>query len=286
VSKLNNSLLKGRVSALLTKHKKEQVIKPIFEQATGCRVDVLSDYDTDMFGTFTGDVERPGTQLETARMKARRAIDISGLDIGLSSEGSFGPHPSIPFVPLNIELVMLIDDRGKLEICGEWSGSDTNYSRETVDSLDKAKEFAVMAGFPQHQLVVKPASGQPRDLIKGIHEYEELAKAIAWAISLSPERRAIIETDMRAHANPTRMANILKATQNLIDKLNSVCSACGAPGFWISERKIGLPCEWCETPTNEILSEISKCLKCGNVHEHLYPRGKKASAGRCPNCNP
>jgi hypothetical protein len=286
VSKQNNSLLKGRVSALLTKHKKEKVIKPLFEQATGCRVEVLSNFDTDQFGTFTGVVERPGTQLETAKIKARRAIEISGLDIGLSSEGSFGPHPSIPFVPLNIELVMLIDDTEKLEICGEWSGTDTNYSRETVDSLDKAKEFAAMAGFPQHQLVVKPASAQTGELIKGIYEYDELVKAIAWAISLSPERLAIIETDMRAHANPTRMANILKATQNLIDKLNSVCSVCGTPGFWISERKIGLPCEWCEMPTNEIMSEISACQKCGHLRENLYPKGKKASAGRCPNCNP
>lgn len=31
-------LFKGRKAALLTKHKKEQVIKPVFEMATGCQV--------------------------------------------------------------------------------------------------------------------------------------------------------------------------------------------------------------------------------------------------------
>lgn len=286
MSNQNSSLLKGRVSALLTKHKKEQVIKPALETATGCRVEVLSNYDTDIFGTFTGDIDRPGTQLETARLKARRSMEISGFDIGLSSEGSFGPHPLIPFVPLNIEYVMLIDDRENLQIWGEWSGIDTNYSRETVDSLVKAEKFAALVGFPQHQLVVKPASGQPTDLIKGIFEYDELTRAFNWAISLSPERKAIVETDMRAHANPTRMANILKATQNLIAKLNSACPECNTPGFWLTERRAGLPCEWCETPTNEIMAEIYSCARCGKKEERMYPKGKKASAGRCPVCNP
>ena len=286
MSKHNNSLLKGRVSALLTKHKKEQVIKPAFEMATGCRIEVLSNYDTDIFGTFTGDVDRPGTQLETARIKAKRGMEVSGLDIGLSSEGSFGPHPSVSFVPLNIEYVMLVDDREKLEIWGEWSGIDTNYSRETVDSIVKAERFAALVGFPQHQLVVKSSMTNSKELIKGISDHDALVKAVDWAISLSPERRAIIETDMRAHANPTRMANISKATQNLIAKLNSACPECNTPGFWLTERRAGLPCEWCEAPTNEILAEIYSCARCGKKEERMYPKGKKASAGRCPICNP
>lgn len=286
MSKHNNSLLKGRVSALLTKHKKEQVIKPAFEMATGCRIEVLSNYDTDIFGTFTGDVDRPGTQLETARIKAKRGMEVSGLDIGLSSEGSFGPHPSVSFVPLNIEIVMLIDKKESFEIWGEWSGSDTNYSRETVDSFVKAEKFAVLVGFPQHQLVVKPSMINSKELIKGISDHDALVKAVDWAISLSPERSAIIETDMRAHANPTRMANILKATQNLIAKLNSACPECNTPGFWLTERRTGLPCEWCEAPTNEILAEIYSCARCGKKEERIYPKGKKASAGRCPICNP
>jgi len=286
VSNQNIYFLKGRVSALLSKHKKEQVIKPAFEIATGCRVEVLSNFDTDIFGTFTGDVPRPGTQLETAKLKARRAMEISGFDIGLSSEGSFGPHPSIPFVPLNIEYVMLIDDREKIEIWGEWSGYDTNYSSETVDSLVKAEKFAALAGFPQHQLVVKPSMPNSKELIKGICNHDALVNAVDWAISLSPERKAIIETDMRAHANPTRMANILKATQNLIAKLNSACPECNTPGFWLTERRAGLPCEWCEMPTNEIMAEIYSCIRCGKKEERMYTKGKKAPAGRCPVCNP
>ncbi len=219
-------------------------------------------------------------------MKAKRGIEVSGFDIGLSSEGSFGPHPSISFVPLNIEIVMLIDHREELEIWGEWASSETNYSYETVDSFAKAERFATLVGFPHHQLVVKPSKANSTELIKGISKHDELVKAVDWAISLSPERRAVIETDMRAHANPTRMGNILKATQNLIEKLNSLCPACAAPGFWLHQRKPGLPCEWCEMPTNEILAEISLCQKCGHKDENIYPKGKQAPAGRCQYCNP
>lgn len=286
MSNQNSSFLKGRVSALLTKHKKEQVIKPTIEKATGCQVEVFSNFDTDIFGTFTGDVPRPSSQLETAKMKAIRAIEVSGLDIGLSSEGSFGPHPLIPFAPINIEIVMLVDQRENIKIWGEWAGSDTNYSHETVTSFAEAEKFAISAGFPEHQIVVKPALGNISEMVKGISRKDELAKAVSWAISISPEQRAIIETDMRAHANPTRMANIMKATQNLIEKLNSLCPVCNAPGFCVNKRLPGLPCEWCEMPTNEILAEVSECLKCGYKNERMYPKGIKASAGRCHYCNP
>lgn len=286
MSKQNSSFLKGRISALLTKHKKEQVIKPALEKETGLIVKVLDEFDTDVFGTFTGDVERPGTQLETARLKAKQCLEISGFDIGLSSEGSFGPHPTIAFIPYNIEIVMLIDKKEDLEIWGEWAGTETNYSQTVVDSIEKAQKFAASTLFPQHHLVVKPSNGHPQELIKGISNLQALTEAVNWAISISPDKMVKIETDMRAHANPTRMANILKATNNLINKINSLCPKCSTPGFWLSERRPGLPCEWCELPTIEILSEIYMCQKCKYTLERMHPKGEKASAGRCQNCNP
>lgn len=46
--------------------------------------------------------KRPGT---------RPKKDGVNLDIGLASEGSFGPHPLIPFLPWNVEIVLLVDNR-------------------------------------------------------------------------------------------------------------------------------------------------------------------------------
>jgi len=60
---------------------------------------------------------------------------------------------------------------------------------------------------------------------------EKLEEAFKWCLSNSRTGKVFIETDVRAHANPTRMKNIEKATHDLISKLNSTCPNCGAPGF-------------------------------------------------------
>jgi len=63
------------------------------------RVVVPAGLDTDGLGTFTGEVERPAPPRETALLKARLAIETTGLPRALASEGSFGPHPALGFVP-------------------------------------------------------------------------------------------------------------------------------------------------------------------------------------------
>ena len=46
-------LYENRKVVLLTKHKKEEVIKPIVEEALGCILQVENRFDTDKLGTFT-----------------------------------------------------------------------------------------------------------------------------------------------------------------------------------------------------------------------------------------
>ena len=87
------SVYSGRGVALLTQHGKERMIAPVLESALGCRVERVTGYDTDQLGTFTRDVPRAGTQIEAARKKARIGMELSGLSLGLASEGSFGPDP-------------------------------------------------------------------------------------------------------------------------------------------------------------------------------------------------
>lgn len=40
-----------------SKHEKERVIRPIFQEKIGCTL-YTSDFDTDQFGTFTGEILR------------------------------------------------------------------------------------------------------------------------------------------------------------------------------------------------------------------------------------
>ncbi|MFM8364629.1 MAG: hypothetical protein ACKOAS_05690, partial [Verrucomicrobiota bacterium] len=98
----------GASFALLTKHSKERVITPRFQEALGAGVLVVDSFDTDTLGTFTREVSRAGSQMEVARRKAELAIELSGLPLGLGSEGSFGPGP-FGFVASNLEVIVMRD---------------------------------------------------------------------------------------------------------------------------------------------------------------------------------
>ncbi len=47
----------GQRLAFLTQHGKEAVIAPALEPALGCKVEHISDFDTDQLGTFTWNTE-------------------------------------------------------------------------------------------------------------------------------------------------------------------------------------------------------------------------------------
>lgn len=89
----------GRRVSLLTQHGKEQVLRPALEPALECVIDHVDGYDTDLQGAFTRESHRPGTQLEALRRKARKGMELSGLPLGLASEGSFGPDPFTGLFP-------------------------------------------------------------------------------------------------------------------------------------------------------------------------------------------
>ncbi|MEW6662949.1 MAG: DUF6671 family protein [Bacillota bacterium] len=271
--------------ALLTQHGKERVIAPVLESALGCRVEHVTGYDTDQLGTFTREIPRPGTQLEAARKKARIGMELSGLPLGLASEGSFGPDPMVGMFPWNVEFLIWIDDERGLEIVGVAQGK-TNFAHVLAASWEEAEAFARQAGFPDHYLVVRPEGESDPRMRKGIAAWTEYEAAFAWALEQSPCRRVFVETDMRAHANPTRLENIRLAAEDLARKLCSLCPACGTPGFWTVERLTGLPCEACGAPTRETRAEVLGCLKC--AHRVTRERADKeyADAGRCDYCNP
>ncbi len=275
----------GQRVALLTQHGKERVLTPVLEAALGCRVERVAGYDTDLLGTFTRDIPRAGTQLEAARQKACLGMEISGLPIGLASEGSFGPDPMLGMFPWNVEFLIWIDAGLGLEIVGVAQGK-TNSAHVLAANWEAAEAFARQAGFPEHHLVVRPEGENDPRLRKGIADWADLQAAFARALDQSESRCVFIETDMRAHANPTRMDNIRLAAEDLVQKLRSPCPACGLPGFWIVERISGLPCADCGAPTRETRAEIHGCLKCAHRVTRERTDMTSASAGRCDYCNP
>ena len=275
----------GLKASLLTQHGKESVICPQLLDSNGLEVVHISGYDTDKLGTFTRDIPRHGSQLDAARKKARVGMELSGFMLGIASEGAFDNDPYTGMLPWNYELVVLIDDIRKLEVIGFFGGQAQSTSRQ-VSSWDELNALLSEAQFTTHQLVVRPDDEYHPECRKGIKDLESLKEAFDWATNLSKKGNVFIENDLRAHTNPTRMGNILKATQDLSRKMNSVCPECQSPGFWITERKKGLPCSSCEAPTNLPIANIWSCVKCDYNKEEVIDNQTKADPSKCNYCNP
>ena len=279
------SIYSGERISLLTQHGKERVIGPVLERELGCRVEHVAGYDTDLLGTFTRDIPRAGTQLEAARTKARMGMELSELPLGLASEGSFGQDPFMGMFPWNVEILIWIDRERELEVVGVAEGK-ANFSHLLTADWAAAETFARQSRFPENQLVIRPESGHDRRIRKGIAAWTELEIAFAWALAQSENGQVFLETDVRAHANPTRMENIRLAAEDLAQKIRSLCPACGTPGFWRVERVAGLPCADCYAPTNVTSAETHGCLSCAHRYTREQTGRQYADPRFCDNCNP
>ncbi|HMO32878.1 MAG TPA: hypothetical protein PKE63_03870 [Lacibacter sp.] len=270
---------------IATKHHKERVIAPLVENALGVHSFVPEHFDTDLLGTFTGEVERTGDPLTTLRTKCRLALEATGCDLGIASEGSFGPHPTLYFVPAGEEWLLLLDRKHGLEVVVREISTHTNYGGSNIGSEAGLRAFAAKSGFPSHALVLRNREGGNEKIVKGITGWDELLAA--YADLRHRYGSAWVETDMRAHFNPTRMDVIAAATRKLLDKVNSCCPACGTPGFGVTDVQSGLPCSWCGTPTASTLLHRYCCARCSYEQDLLHPHGKTTEDPMyCPACNP
>lgn len=275
----------GSRIALLTQHGKERVIAPVLDAALGCRVERVGGFDTDQLGTFTRDIPRAGNQLEAARRKARIGMELSGLPLGLASEGALGADPMVGLLPWNVELLLFIDDVRGIEVVG-MAQQATRFAHLLTGDWDAARRFAREAGFPEHHLVVRPQGDDDPRIDKGIATWAALEAAFLRARGQAQNGLVFLENDARAHAHPTRMGTISLAAEDLAARLNSRCPACGTPGFWVVKREADLPCADCGAPTREIRADVYGCPKCDHRETRERAGVEHADPGRCDFCNP
>jgi len=244
--------------------------------------------DTDQLGTFSGEIPRDGTMLDVAMRKARLGMNAAGAPLGLASEGSFGPHPAIPYIPAGMELLVFVDDESGIVVTESLIAEKTNYDHLVVSPGEASDGFLQRIGFPTHGLIVRPNKGEVASaLAKGIVDPDRLRRAIEAAAAVSSDGRARMETDMRAHFNPTRMRSLAILAERLAQRLARQCPACGAPGFGRTGSRAGLLCEACGTPTELVVAEILGCPACDYTEERLRGDGlQRAPAQHCPLCNP
>lgn len=277
----------GRTLVVATMHGKERVIAPLLEERLGVRCVVPEGFDSDRFGTFTREVPRAGDALAAARAKVRAAMQLVGADLGVASEGCFGPDPAAPFVSSDLELVLLRDERAGQEVRGSFRTFETNVAGAWVQSAEEALAFAARVGFPAHGVIARADDRSAREICKALDTEEALLGAVRALLGRSPDGRIYLESDLRAHRNPTRMRAIGRATEALLENVASCCPRCAAPGFSVVELRRGLPCAWCRRPTDLPREEVRRCEPCGaEVSEPSTRYGEASDPRYCGACNP
>ena len=284
----------GRRVVLATMHSKEQAIAPAFQEHLRVSLTVSPGLDTDRLGTFTGEVQRAGTMLDAAVAKAHAGMELMASPLALASEGSFGPHPLIPFVAGGMELMVFVDRELGIAVHETMVSRTTNFAHCVVlpdgsDTPDGAVDrFLDRVGFPAHGVIVRPNVGDINiAMAKGVQDPAHAHRCIALAASASTDGRARIETDMRAHMNPTRLAELGPLAERLARRLATICPSCSAPGWGGVDVITGLPCEECGTFTDLVAAEVHGCAACDHRAEVGRHDGlRHATAAQCPECNP
>lgn len=224
-----------------------------------------------------------------------------GSSLGLASEGSFGSHPQIAFIAGSSEILVFLDDELSIEIAESLTSANTNFANISVGSIDEAESFLLKVKFPSHGVIVQPdlrdqdfVSNIGRAILnkkaimqKGIQDKESLMSAIRYCKQYSKNGLVRIETDMRAHMNPTRMRVLRSLAIKLARRLRSCCPQCNCPGFGLTGVKGFLHCAVCRYPSSAPAFELHSCARCG--YSKTVPRSdglSEVEAKNCQICNP
>lgn len=245
-------------------------------------------FNTDELGTFCGEVPRNGTTKEVAKLKADKAIELLQTPYGIGSEGSFGPHPFVPFIIGALETLVFVDKNRHFEIVETHLSSRTNFSHCVAKDSDHLDAFLTQARFPSHALIVRPNVWDEKDIIfKGVQSFENLKNYISFCCSKSADQSALLQTDMRAHLNPTRQHELVKAGIRLFRRLSRKCPFCDSPGWGIIGQKKGKLCSSCHFPTRLPTHWIWGCVVCSlTTEKERHDLKEPLDPTYCNNCNP
>lgn len=298
----------GTLAVVTTRHDKLELVAPPLWSAVGMGV-VLSAADTDALGTFSGEVPRVGGQLETAVRKARLGMAATGLHLGIASEGSIVDPSGFGLGAVDRELVVLVDDHRGIVVAGRASSTDVIAVAATVAPDQPIDDLLRRAEVPPHHLVVSPlgvsptmstpatvpaaapVAGEPQPrwwagTTKAVADRAGLAAAIERAAACSPQGRARVETDLRAHLCPSRRPVIAAAARDLATRLATRCPTCASPGWGRASVELGRACAWCGGPTDEIAAHRWACPACQASQRRSVAPDTPGDPGRCPRCNP
>jgi hypothetical protein len=157
-----------------------------------------------------------------------------------------------------------------------------------VKSFSSLEEFANRIGFPAHGIIIKQfVNGEQKSVFKDISRLENLKHLFENDLKQQDSYKIEVETDMRAHRNPSRMKVIAKAGEKLVEALKSNCPKCNTIGFSAVDSRPGLKCRNCGMPTRSTYYHIYKCKACEFTENRYFPNGKETEDPMyCDFCNP
>lgn len=276
---------KGKKAYFATMHGKEEILKPLFfELGIEC---VSGLIDTDKLGTFSGEVERVGSVMDTLKKKIHICSQTyPEAELIVASEGTFGPHPTFGLIETDLESLLIWDRFNKTVLYADYLDLNPLVAEEVFSSFEEAQFFLDRVNLLKNGVIVHPQNSFS-PIFKGLHDEENVASAMAKCFLNSLSSNVLIKTDLRACHNSRRREAIYEAGKNLIKKLRSLCPRCFYPGFDVSETIPGLECDECGAPTHLAEKFIFTCNSCRMVEERPRPDGKKyADPGYCDFCNP
>jgi hypothetical protein len=275
----------GKTFVVASMHQKAEAMASVLEKELGMRFLGEVNVNTDLLGTFSGEVPRTLEPLDAAREKCRMALSEKDSSVAIATEGSFFPHPSIPFALLHTEHILFYFPQENFEFHVVHHTTQTNFNGKLLHSISEAVDFAKDCLFPSHGIIVKAGAEDVRFVKKDCSTWEELNQAIEKCLELHGQ--VYLETDMRAMRNPTRMEQIREATKKLATLLAQHCPVCEKPGFGKEKSLPGLECELCHAPTQLEKRRIKVCSFCMHSEPAATSTAEmKASAMYCNFCNP
>lgn len=274
---------RGQPVLVATRHGKEQPLQRPLGRALGVTLWAPVELDTDSFGTFSGEVARPGPPEQMLLAKIELARRSHGAPLALASEGSYGPHPWLPGAALGQEWLLWHDADNQLQVLEQLWTLRVHYGAYQVNSAAELQPALQRCGWPQ--LAITLNAQQPGlPVFKALRDHGEIERC--WQqLHHASGGAVVVATDMRAHLHPGRQRAIGRLGARLAHRLASRCPACQQPGFGRWQWQDGLPCADCDSPTNQRWRRWLCCDHCG----HRQPQPPLASAADprwCPRCNP
>ena len=278
-------MFEGRSLFIATNHHKEAVIQPILERELNVNCFAIPLFNTDQFGTFSGEVERSQSPVDTLKAKCQLGFDVTVCDLVIATEGSFGAHPDLPFCAAHDELILLMDFKNNVSFSARILTTETNFQGKKIKNEEELIAFGESIDFPNQAIILRNEEQSMLYLKKGINDWDELLTA--FRVCMRRHDNVFVETDMRAMHNPLRMKHIEQLTLKLITQLKVLCPSCEMPGYGVTSVSPGLPCWICETPTSSVLKHVLTCTACQHQEEVYFPNGRQTEEPTfCPACNP